>query len=297
MRQNRTLICERLEVRQVLAGFGTAWPNPRSLTVSFPTDQAQIGAYNNALRYVFDQVTDRLQWQEAALRAFQTWAVETNLNLGLVVDRGDHFGTVGLSQGDPRFGDFRIGAFPQQGVLANALPYQVLAGTWSGDVLLNTQVNYFLADWQSDSTIDVPDPNEKGPAVELFSVLLHEAGNALGLEDVDLPGAVMHLHYQGPQGELAQTDISAIRQLYGGPRQDIYEPLDNGTLASATFIPAPSGFAGEVSLTVPGSLNDHDDVDHYRFEPLAGQENVVVRLRASGISLLKSHLFVTDAAG
>lgn len=293
----RSLLCEQLEDRRVLAAFGTPWPEPRSLTISFPSDQAKIGAYSNLARFTLDQVADRQQWQESALRAFQTWAVETNLNLGLTTDRGDHFGAIGLSQGDPRFGDIRIGAFPQQGVLANALPYQTIAGTWSGDVLLNTRVNYFLGDWQSDSPIDVPDPNDQGPAVELFSVLLHEAGNALGLPDVESAGSVMHASYEGPKGELTTLDVQAIQSLYGGPRQDIYESTSNDGLQQATRINNPAGFDGSQPLSFRGSLNTRGDLDHYRIEPLRNQEKMVVRLRATEISLLKSHLFVLDQDG
>ncbi len=88
--------------------------------------------YSNSLRTVLDQVADRSVWQETVLRAFQTWAVQANINIGLVPDRGDALGTVGLANNDPRFGEFRVGAFPQPGVLASALPYQQIAGTWSG---------------------------------------------------------------------------------------------------------------------------------------------------------------------
>lgn len=281
----------------MLTTFGTPWPDPRSLTVSFPTDEAQIGAYSNSLRYTLDQVADRQQWQESVLRSLQTWAVETNLNIGLTADRGDHFGSIGLSQGDPRFGDIRIGAFPQQGVLANALPFQTIAGTWSGDVLLNSQTNYFLGDWQSGTRIDIPQANQQRPAVELYSVLLHEAGNSLGLADWNRPGTVMHATYEGPKGSLATADIAAIRQLYGGARQDIHEPTRNDRFRDATLIKHPAGFTADDPLTVRGSLNRRGDIDHYRFAPLPSQEKMTVRLRAAGISLLKAHLFVLDARG
>ncbi len=295
--RRRLLRAEQLETRQVLATFGTPWPDARGLTLSFPTDSAQIGAYNNSIRYSLDQVTDRLQWQEAVLRAFQTWAVQTNINIGLVEDRGDAFGAIGLSQKDPRFGDIRVGAFPQVGVLANALPFQTSAGTWSGDVLLNTQTNYFLGDWFSGSPIQVPAPDAKGPAIELFSVLLHEAGNALGLPDVNRPGTVMHQTYQRPLGRLTSTDVAAIRSLYGGPRVDLFETISNNSRGTATRIQYPTGFDGKSVVSIKGSLNTIADVDHYRFTPLSGRDTVTVRLRAAGISLLKSHLSVLDASG
>ncbi len=143
LKATRSLQLERLENRQVMATFGVPWPEPRSLSVSFPSDNASIGAFPNSIRERFDQVADRAQWQYEALRAFQTWAAVTNINVGLVPDRGDDFGAVGLSSNDPRFGEIRIGAFPQGATLANAAPFDPLSGTWSGDVLLNTETNYF----------------------------------------------------------------------------------------------------------------------------------------------------------
>jgi Matrixin len=295
--RNRRLRLESLERREVLAAFGTAWPDSRSLTVSFPTDNTQAGAYQNSLRSVLDQVAGRQEWQEAVLRAFQTWAVQANINIGLADDRGDNFGAVGLTQKDPRFGDFRIGAIPQIGVLANATPFQTNAGTWAGDVLINSQVNYFLDKWEPGVPVQVPPANEKGPAVELFSVLLHEAGNALGLADVNLPGTVMHKDYLGPIGALSNTDRRAIWSLYGGPRKDIFEPVANNTRATATIIDQSPSNGGTLPVVTKGSLNTSRDSDFYRFTPLPNQETATIRLRANGISLLKSRLIVSDSAG
>lgn len=242
--RTRNMRLESLERREVLTTFGTPWPDARSLTVSFPTDNAQVGAYQNSLHSVLDQVADRKEWQEAVLRAFQTWAVESNINIGLATDRGDHFGAVGLTQNDPRFGDFRIGALPQEGVLANATPFQTNAGTWAGDVLINTQVNFFLDKWTPGVPVQVPPPNEKGSSIELFSVLLHEAGNSLGLADVNRPGTVMHQTYLRPIGALSSADKTALRSLYSGPRRDIFETVANNSRSSATVIDQRSSKGG-----------------------------------------------------
>lgn len=284
------------EERRLPAAFGTPWINPRDLDISFPTDDTTVGAYGNSMREVFDQVADRVVWQEAVLRAFQSWAVHANINIGLTADRGDPFGTVGLASNDPRFGEFRIGAFPQVGVLASALPYQPVAGSWSGDVLLNTQPHWFLADWKSTSPIQVPPANELGPAVELYTVLLHEAGNSLGIADSTTRGTVMYTNYDGPRGSLTSSDIASIVKLYGA-RRDIYEPTRNETRRTATSITNPRGYTGAIPLSVNGSLNTVSDVDFYRFRPIAGKEKVSVRLWASGISLVKAKLEVLDSQG
>lgn len=295
-RRSRALKLETLESRQVMATFGVPWPDTRSLSVSFPSDDANVGAWPNTVRQTLDQVTDRLQWQHEVLRAYQTWASVANINIGLVPDRGDDFGTVGLTSNDPRFGEFRIGAFPQGATLANAAPFSQQSGTWSGDILLNSDTNYFLGDWNSTSPIAVPPPNENGPAIELFSVLLHEAGNALGLADNNTPGAVMNGVYSGPNGRLKSSDVVAIRQLYGA-RVDPFEPRSNNALVSATPITYPNGFNGSVPVSRSGTLNSSGDVDVYRFAPLRGAEKVNVRLMAAGISLVKAKIEVLDRNG
>lgn len=294
--KKRRLLSEQLETRALLATFGTPWPEPRSLSVSFPTDQAAIGAYRNTLREHLDSVADRRLWQEATLQAFQTWSVHSNINIGLVPDRGDDFGSVGLSFNDPRFGEFRLGSFPQSNVLANALPYQSISGTWSGDVLINSELNYYLADLNSNGPFSVPAPNENGPAFELYSVLLHEAGNALGIADNNIAGSVMNGTYSGPNRQLKSVDIAKIRELYGA-RRDVFEPTGNSSRGTATRIPTPSGYSGQEPLLARGSLNTTGDVDFYQFTPLAGKEKVTVRLVASGISLVKAKIEVQDRLG
>lgn len=279
-----------------MATFGTPWPDARSLSVSFPTDDAAIGAYSNDIRQRFDQVADRREWQEAVLKAFQSWSIHANFNVGLVPDRGDSFGAIGLPFGDPRFGEIRVGAFPQSNALANALPFQPNAGTWSGDVLLNTDINYFLADPGPDNQVSLPGSNELGSPVELYSVLLHEAGNALGLADNTVPGAVMNGNYSGPNRTLKSTDIAAIRSLYGA-RIDVFEPSNNNTRARATSIATPANYNISSPITIGGSLHTMSDVDFYRFTPVLGQEKVTVRLMAAGVSLVKARLEILDRFG
>jgi Matrixin len=161
---------------------------------------------------------------------------------------------------------------------------------------LNTQSNWFLGDWNSGSPITVPAPNAKGQAVELFSVLLHEAGNALGVADNNLRNTVMFTDYTTPKGRLTASDITAIRNIYGA-RRDIYETVANNSRATATRIVHPVGYNGQTPLSVRGSLNTMSDVDFYRFRPLAGRDRVNVRLWASGISLVKAKMEVLDSTG
>ncbi len=165
---------ERLESRQVMATFGIPWPEPRSLSVSFPTDEASIGAWPNSLRSSLGPGHRSFAVATRSFTSISTWASVANINIGLVPDRGDDLGAVGLTHNDPRFGEFRVGAFPQGATLANAAPFNPVSGTWSGDILLNSDVNYFLGDWNSSSPITVPAPQPKWTSHRMFSVLLHE---------------------------------------------------------------------------------------------------------------------------
>lgn len=294
-RRNKNIDIERLEERHLLTAFGTPWPDARDLTISFPADGVTVGSQSNDIRQTLDQVADRQQWEELALRAYQTWAIHADINIGLRNDHGLDFGSPGLNTADPRFGEFRIGAMPQTGLLASSLPFQAHAGTYSGDILLNSNEQFVYHDWENQVG---PDPASIGEFdVDLFSLLLHEAGNTLGLPDNQFDWSVMFRQYTVPKGVLTQDDIDAIQQVYG-QRSDPYEDSDNGDVQLATLIPTPVGFDPDNEvISTRGSLVDGSDVDYYRIDPIAGQGKVWVRLRAEGISLLQSQLEVLDEHG
>src|SRR4051794_16238504 len=126
---------EPLEDRCTPAAFNAPWPEVGQLTLSFAPDGTDIGGQPNSLFRALDPRLPARAWQQEILRAFQTWAVEANVNVAVVPDGGQPFGTLGLKQGDPRFGDVRIGAHPMSdNVLAVANPYDpFIANTWVGD--------------------------------------------------------------------------------------------------------------------------------------------------------------------
>jgi hypothetical protein len=280
---------EALEVRSLLTTYGLPWSDPRSLSVSFPGDNTPVGSQANDIRQTLDAVASRTSWQTAALKAFQTWAEVANINVGLVADRSDAFGAAGLASNDPRFGEFRIGSFSQPGVLASAVPFQPVAGTWSGDVLLNSDVQWYLGHSASQQA-------PGGSGYELRTVLLHEAGNALGLEDRTEAGYVMSAQYTDPRWSLTAGDISAIRAIYGA-RQDIYETVPNQTRSSATSIVLTAAEASADRAVRNGSINSAEDRDVYSFVMPAGKTSATVTIWAAGISLLESRLTVRKSEG
>ena len=141
--------------------------------MSFAPDGTQVAGKSSALFDHLSSIGDIDQWQEAILRAFQTWSVNTNADIGVVEDGGQPFGSDGEMQADVRFGDIRVGAMPlNRNVFAVGVTRGFVAGTWSGDILFNTQVSL--------ATLD-----------DVFAVALHEAGHAFGLEDNDDPQSLM----------------------------------------------------------------------------------------------------------
>lgn len=286
---------QTLEDRRMLAVFGNVWPNQRDLTVSFPADGVQIGSQQNDINALLDTVAQRGQWQELALRAYQTWAVHADINVGLRNDFNNAFGAPGMLVGDPRFGEFRIGAFPQEGLIANSIPFQAVAGTYSGDLVLNSNEQFTFHDWADNQG---PDPATLAEGDrDLFSLLLHETGNTLGLDDNLLDWSIMFRQYTVPKGVLAAEDIASITALYG-QRSDPYEQIDNGTLQVASLIPTPVGLDHQTEvIRSRGSLSAGTDVDYYKIVPIAGTDSVTVRVRASGVSLLQSRLEVLDSVG
>lgn len=286
---------QTLEDRRLLVAFGTPWPDARELTISFPSDGVEVGRYQNDIEATLDEIAPRQQWHELALRAFQTWSLHADINIGLRNDHNVAMGIPGRMTQDPRFGEFRIGAFPQTGLLASSVPFQAIAGTYSGDLLLNSNESFHVHDWNQGLP---PDPATFGPDDrDLFSLLLHEVGNTLGLADNQLDWTVMFGQYAGPKGALSPDDIAAIESLYGS-RSDPYESSDNGQVQNASLIPTPVGLdPSSQVIRSRGSLLDGADVDNYRIVPIAGHDALTIRVRTSGISLVMSKLEILDEAG
>ncbi len=92
-----------------------------------------------------------------------------------------------------------------------------------------------------DLHLDGDEPWRIGADVDLFSVVLHETGHALGLGHSDRPGAVMYPYYKLSTG-LTDDDIAGIRALYGSNvpvTVPAPTPAPTPTPAPPTPTPAP----------------------------------------------------------
>lgn len=267
-----SLKVEKLEDRSTPAIVGQPWLDGRHLTVSFAADGTLISGVGSDLSTPFSSLGSNAARLEM-LRAFQTWAVWSNLNVGLMADSNLPFGTPGAIQGDPRFGDIRIGARSLGGdVTAVTTPFSLVTPS-SGDMIINGSKSFSIG-----GSLD---------SYDLFSVMVHEAGHAFGLGHSIDPASVMYEQYLTAHSGLSSGDIANIRTLYGDRAPDGYEgSTGNDTYATATT------YAGALEA----DLTTNTDVDMYRWTA-DSSDGRWFRLKAEGLSLVTAKLEVLDAMG
>lgn len=258
---------------------GTPWVDPNALTLSFAPDNTPLGEAKSKLFELMKSAGRGDGWQREVLRAFQTWAAQTNANVAVVADSGDAFGVVGDRQGDNRFGDVRIGAAPlSTDSLANAVPSDPGVGTWSGDVVFNTRQRFTTS--------------PTGTAYDVFTAALHEAGHVFGLDHSPDPASAMSEGYGGVKGGLTAADVAAIRAVYGARTPDQFEgAAGNDTFAAATAL------SPELYQRLTGDLTRVGDVDVFSFTVPAGADKPTVTLRTAGVSSAVAAIEVYDSTG
>lgn len=146
-------------------------------------------------------------WQAAVQAAFDAWSAVADLTFIQVADDGAAFNTATTS------GDIRIGlhAFDGPGgTLAHGYYPPNNGLTAAGDI------HFDIAElWKVGFG---------GPGFDIFQVLAHELGHALGLAHTGVPSSLMNPFYteafSGPQAD----DIAGMQFIYGA-RQAVPEPM------------------------------------------------------------------------
>jgi hypothetical protein len=272
---------ETLEDRSVPANLTTPWADPQHLTISFVPDGTQVGGAQSNLFSVLDAVAPRDVWQHEVLRSFQSWAAPADIDIGLVADSGDAVGTGSLAQGDPRFGDIRIGAFVQSGNVfaTNTPPSQYVGTSRVGDVFLNSAQLFSVGG--------------VGGA-DLYTVLLDEAANVLGLPDTQDPTSGRYWAYVGPRQGISSADALDIQALYGS-RAAAAAPNND---PNGTDMHVDPGHALTQAFDVQGEIARAGEADLYKLQaPDANHlspDGVTVRLLTAGSSLLSGRLELLD---
>jgi hypothetical protein len=283
---------EALESRLVpYALTGNAWPHAELITLSFVPDGTvlAVGTSGNITSNLFAVFNRKfgsaISWQNQILKAAQTWAAQTNINFAVVADSGADAGSGSYQQGDPSFGDIRIGGFNfGTNTLASAfMPPPVNNYSIAGDLDINTAQTFNI-----------------GTTYDLFTVSLHEIGHALGLGHATTSSAVMYSAYNGTKTNLSSDDIAGIRALYsqGTARSpDAYDAAaSNGSFLAATNITATIDATSKTVLLTNLDLTTTYDLDFYKFTaPSGSSSTMTLTVQSRGLSLLAPRVTVYAA--
>ena len=146
----------------------------------------------------------------AVTSAFAAWSAVADISFVLVADDGAAFDAATTS-GDIRIGGHTFGG--PGGTLAHGFFPPVNGATAAGDI------HFDIADlWKIGFG---------GPGFDIFQVMAHEIGHAIGLSHTGVAGSLMNPFYteafSGPQAD----DIAGAVFIYGAPRAAVPVP---GTL-------------------------------------------------------------------
>ncbi len=164
---------------------GNAWMNPEVITISFMPDGTNMGGPVSNLQGKFNSNANLAgRWEQQFLQAAQTWAQQTNINFVVVPDNGAPSGAGADQEGDPEFGDIRVGGynFGSSTLAWSFQPPSVNNYSIAGDIEINTGMTWNI-----------------GQTYDLFTVAAHEVGHALGLGEGTVSGSIMYPTYHGEE--------------------------------------------------------------------------------------------------
>ena len=283
---------ERLEDRILLyAASGNAWPTKDLITISFMPDGTDLGGgkVSNLVATMNTKFGAAATWQNQILKGAQFWAQQTDINFAVVSDNGAATGSGTNQQGDPGFGDIRIGGYNfGTTVLAQAfMPPPANNYSIAGDMQINTATVFNI-----------------GTQYDLFTVSLHEFGHSLGLLHSTTTTATMYSAYNGVDTALNADDITGIKTIYsaGAARKnDSYDiTASNGTTAAASVITSTINTTTKSGVINNLNLQTSTDLDFYKFVIPSGVvagTALKAKVVATGISLLDPKVEILNSAG
>ncbi len=284
---------EGLEGRLLLyATTGDLWSFGSRITYSFAPDGTNIGGEASNLNADMGSLgISTSQWQAQFEKAAAVWQSVAGVNLTVVGDSGDPFGTSGNQQDDPRFGDIRIGGQAlASNVLASCfLPPPDNGGTLAGDIVFNTR-----QPWQVNNTYDIE------------TVAIHEFGHALGMGHSAMQQACMFAYYTGTKQALTSDDTQGIQSIYGARQPDSFDAVSgNNTLQTASNINGYMNGQGQISLGGPNGtgspvtldIASNVDSDFYAVTaPANTTGTLTVTMQSDNLSSLDPKLIVYNSA-
>ncbi len=286
-RANRKRVSmEQLESRIVLSSYELSinqWASKDRLTYSIPADGVAWYHGVNSLNSSFDNLLGP-GWKLAIAEAISEWSSAANIDIAQVVDQGGDSDYEGLPQGDPRFGDIRIGGYDFQ----NKVTMAVSEGpppsgyTRAGDIQVNTGLNWNL-----------------GKDYDFQTVILHELGHSLGLEHPTDSASIMYERYQGIRRSLEPGDLQGLLEIYGPRKPDSLNAQGYGlTLSSPIAVPQPSAGA-RVSILNGLSLAKPDDSDYFEIKVPQGfiGTSLTITASAKSLSMLSPKLSLIGTGG
>lgn len=277
---------ELLETRVALTGFelsANQWAMKDRLTYSIPADGVFWYHGINSLNSSFDSLLGP-GWKLAIAEAISEWSSAANIDIAEVTDQGGDSDYGGLAQGDPRFGDIRIGGYDFQNQVVMALTESPPPSgyTRAGDVQINTGLNWNL-----------------GKDFDFQTVILHELGHSLGLEHPTDATSIMFERYQGTRRVLEPGDLQGLLEIYGPRRPDALNTQGFGlSLVSPIQVPQPdlgsrSSIVKSLSLAKPG------DTDYFEVQVPQGfiGTSLIVTASAKSLSMLSPKLSLIAGDG